>query len=340
MERKNPFLLLNPAPLPGHGDRPLEICLLRGEAIESRHRVHVLVTDSSGEIVHRWGNPDLAFYPRSAVKMMQACTWVSRGFAEEWKLGDEELALACASHYAEPDHVRTATQWLERIGYGEKNLECGAHYPYSEESAHALVRANQKPSQLHNNCSGKHSGLLTLCKGCGWDPVGYTSYDHPVQQALRETLGAFFDVDMNQARWGIDGCGIPTYSISLARMSGAMAKLADPSVLDSSLAGAVRKLNAAVRAKPRFIGGTESFSSKVVAESEGRVFAKLGAEGVYGAWIPQAGLGLALKCEDGATRATEMAMSAVLRELGFPLGFFSPLVTRWTGEVVGQFFCA
>jgi L-asparaginase II len=145
---------------------------------------------------------------------------------------------------------------------------------------------------------------------------------------------------MDQAPWGIDGCGIPTYAVSLERLATGMARLADPSVLEANLGNAVRVLNAAIAAKPNFIGGTESFSSKVVAETEGRVFAKVGAEGVFGAWIPQAGLGLAIKCEDGTTRASEVAMATVLRELGFPLGFFSPLVKRWTGEVIGQFFCA
>lgn len=340
MERRNPFLLLHPSPLPADGDRPLEICLLRGEAIESRHRVHVMVCDAKGKTVHRWGRADLPFYPRSAIKMMQACTWVRRGIEKDAKVNQEELALACASHEGETFHVKTVTQWLEKLGLSEKNLECGAHYPYHVPSEHALIRAGKEPSQLYNNCSGKHTGLLTMCQSCGWGAENYTSYDHPVQKALRETLGDFFGVDMDNARWGIDGCGIPTYSVGIEMMARAMAKLADPKKLDAGLAEAVRTLNAAVAAYPLFIGGSDSFSSKVVAESEGRVFAKLGAEGVYGAWIPQAGLGLSLKCEDGAARAAEVAMAAVLGELGFPLGFHSPLVKRWTGEVVGQFFCA
>jgi L-asparaginase II len=340
MERKNPFLLLNPAVLPPEGDKPLEICLLRGEAIESRHRVHALVCEADGSIAHRWGNPGLSFYPRSAVKLLQATAWVSRGIEKAWKLGDEELALACASHEGENDHVRVVTSWLEKLGCREKDLECGAHYPYHQASAHALIRANHAPSQIHNNCSGKHSGFLSFCRSCDWETAGYTNYDHPVQAAVREALGEFLGTDMRDVAWGIDGCGIPTYSVELCWMGRAMAKLADPRRLPASYGEAVRTLNAAVAKKPRFIGGTDSFCTKVVSETEGRVFAKLGAEGVYGAWIPQAGLGLAMKCEDGAARATEVAMAAVLRELGFPLGFFSPLVKRWTGEVVGEFFCA
>ncbi|MGZ3662111.1 MAG: asparaginase, partial [Bdellovibrionota bacterium] len=188
--------------------------------------------------------------------------------------------------------------------------------------------------------SGKHSGLLTFCQACEWETAGYTNYDHPVQKAIRETMAEFFGNDMERAHWGIDGCGIPTYSLSLEVMAKGMGRLADPRELNTQLRGAVGTLNAAIAAKPHFLGGTNSFCTKVVTETEGRVFAKLGAEGVYGAWIPQAGIGLALKCEDGTARAAEVAMAAVLRELGHPLGFFSPLVKRWTGEVVGQFVCA
>lgn len=340
MERKNPFLHLDPAPLPPHGDRALEVCLVRGAAIESRHHVHVVVCDGSGEIVHRWGNPALPFFPRSAVKLIQASAWVSRGFELGGKVTTEGLALACASHEGEREHVKEVAAWLGRINATEADLECGAHFPYSVSAMHELVREGRKPSQLHNNCSGKHAGMLTFCRECEWSTANYTSFDHPVQSAIRATFTEFFGLDAEKAPWGIDGCGIPTYSLPLANVAAGMGKLADPRALTAPLAEAVRTLNAAVAAKPWFIGGTDSFCSKVVEESEGRVFAKMGAEGVYGAWIPQAGLGLAMKCEDGSPRAPEVAMAAVLRELGFPIGFFSPLVKRWTGEIVGQFICA
>jgi L-asparaginase II len=340
MERKNPFLLLDPGPLPRTGEKALEVCLVRGEAIESRHRVHVMVCDGKGDTVHQWGNPELAFFPRSAVKIMQATTWVSRGFELSGKVTETDLALACASHEGERDQVKEIGHWLERIGATEADLECGAHYPYSVPASQVLVRRGEKPSQLHNSCSGKHTGLLTFCKACEWETANYTSYDHPVQAAIRDTFGEFFDMDVGKAPWGIDGCGIPTYSMSLGKIAAGMGKLADPSRLKAPVGEAVRTLNAAIANKPHFIGGTESFCSKVVAESEGKVFAKMGAEGVYGAWIPQAGIGLALKCEDGAARAPEVAMAAVLRELGFPIGFFSPLVKSWSGEIVGQFIYA
>ncbi len=340
MERQNPFYPMDPGPLPPSGGKPLEVCLLRGRAIESRHRVHVMVREAtaSGGIVHSWGNPDLAFFPRSAVKWMQAAAWVSKGMDRQ--VSHEELALACSSHHGEAMHTQLVNAWLTRLGLSEEDLECGTHEPYHRPTARALVREDKAACQLHNNCSGKHAGLLTACQAQGWATLGYSSYDHPVQQSLRETLGQFLDLDLGRLPWGIDGCGIPTYALPLSALALGMARLAQPEELPADLGAAVDLLNGAVAARPELVGGSHSFCSQVVAETEGRVFAKTGAEGVYGGWIPAAGLGIVLKAEDGSTRAAEMAMASVLRELGHPLAFFSPLVRRWTGEVVGQLICA
>lgn len=340
MERKNPFVLQDPAPLPARGASPIEVNLLRGSAVESRHRVHALVYRSGEGLMGQWGNPSLALFPRSSIKLMQAASWVAPGFHKKWNLGQAELALACGSHEGEEFHVAQVKAWLGKLELDESALECGAHDPYNKESTRALVRAGEKPSVLHNNCSGKHTGLLTACLARGWPTRGYSNYDHPVQQSIRETLSQFWGKDPATLAWGLDGCGIPTYSVTLTMLAQSMAYAADPTGLSPEVREAVRTLNEAIAAKSEYMGGTESFCTKVVAETEGRVLAKVGAEGVYGAWIPGAEIGIALKCEDGTTRATEAALVAVLRELGHPLGFYSPLVRRWGGEVVGQFFCS
>lgn len=339
MERKNPFVPLDPRPLPPSGMKPLEVALMRGMAIESRHRVHALVCDSGGEVVHQWGNPEFTFFPRSTVKIIQAAAWLSRGQDQGWNVSDSEIAIACGSHMAEPGHVEVVQKWLDKVGLSQADLECGAHDPTHRPSAHALVRAGEKACPIHNNCSGKHCGLLMACLSAGWPTAGYSSYDHPVQEELRLTMGEFLEMDLRSAPWGIDGCGIPSYCVSLRSLAMAMAKTANPGGLSSQIQEAIARITRAIKAEPWLIGGTENFSSQVVAETEGRVFAKVGAEGVYGAWIPGVSLGIALKCEDGTGRAAEAALSAVLRELGFPLSFYSPLVTRWGGEVVGQFIC-
>lgn len=331
MERKNPFHPLDFAGLPAEGKAPLEVGVLRGSSVESRHRVHVLESDAAGNVLRYWGNPQLSFFPRSAVKMIQALVWVG----EEQKFGAEEIAIACGSHHAEDFHLQVVNRWLHALGLSEKNLECGAHEPSGKMAALALARSGESPCQIHNNCSGKHCGLLTACVGGGWAVEGYSSYDHPVQEKIRELLGLFFGSDLNQSSWGIDGCGIPSYAVSLQSMALAMARLADAGSLDSHIQKAVTQVNVAIKKHPLLIGGTESFSSKVVAETEGRAFAKMGAEGVYGLWLPQEGIGLSVKCEDGNVRAAECAVAAILRDLGHPISY-SPLLKRWTGEVVGQ----
>ncbi|MGE3263321.1 MAG: asparaginase [Bacteriovoracia bacterium] len=340
MERKNPYLSFDPGFLPPSGEKPLEVCLLRGTAVESRHRVHVVVRESKKGIIDRWGDAELNLFPRSSIKLVQALSWVAPRFHEKWNLGPEELALACGSHQGESFHVKKVKEWLEKLGLEEKVLDCGAHDPYDKAATRALILEGKAPSPLHNNCSGKHAGLLTCCLAQGWPTEGYTNYDHPVQEKIRKVLSLFWEKEASSLAWGIDGCGIPTYSVSLDLLARAMCLAANPRGLPGEMQDAVELLNGAIAAKSEYIGGTESFCTKVVAETEGRVFAKVGAEGVYGAWIPGAKIGIAIKCEDGSSRAAEAALVAVLRDLGFSLGFYSPLVRRWGGEVVGQFFCA
>lgn len=340
MERKNPYLPLDPGPLPPSGDRPLEVCLLRGTAVESRHRVHVVVRESRKGIVDHWGQPELTLFPRSSIKLMQALSWVGPKFHERFSLGQEEMALACGSHEGEPIHVKRVSDWLAKIGLDEAALECRPHDPYSASAAKALIREGRLPGNVHNNCSGKHAGLLTCCVAMGWPAHGYSNYDHPVQEKIRAILGEFWGKSVSELAWGIDGCGIPTYAVTLNMLAQSMCLAANPKGLPSELQDGVKVLNAAVAAKSEYVGGSESFCTQVMTETEGRVLAKVGAEGVYGAWIPATNTGIAIKCEDGNGRASQAALAAVLRVLGHPLGFYSPLVRRWGGEVVGQFFCA
>lgn len=338
MVRKNPFQLRDFAPLRVSGANPLEIQLIRGNAVESRHRVHAVVMDQAGKKNHHWGNGSLPVFPRSAVKLMQAMPWMSLGIHEKYKLSSEDLAMACASHYGEKIHTERAAKWLAKIGCSESDLECGSHIPYDDEAANQLVRENKRPCQLHNNCSGKHSGMLMGCKEMGFATSGYSNFDHPYQAEVRKYLDLFTGMKLGE-RWGIDGCGIPTYSMPIDALGLAMARAADSKNLGSEIHNAVTALNKAIRERPLYFGGAESLCSKVVLASQGRVLAKVGAEGIYGAWIEEAGFGIALKAEDGTARAAELALLTILRWLGFDFLHEHFLHKRWTGEIVGQFYC-
>ena len=295
---------------------PIAVEVTRGDTVESRHRACAVVPDASGTIVARWGDVEAPVFPRSAIKPIQALPLVETGAAERFGLSDAELALACASHAAEPMHIAVVGPWLARIGLGEADLECGVHLPSSEAAAIALLQGGGAQSQLHNNCSGKHTGFLTTAVHKGERPVGYIHLDHPVQQRVTRAIGEMAGVDMARAPVGIDGCSIPTLAIPLAALATAFARFADPSGLAPERAAAIQRIRAAMVARPEMISGTGRLCTRLVAASGGRIIAKTGAEGVYAAALPEAGLGVAVKADDGAHRAAEVTLIAVLRHLG------------------------
>ena len=295
---------------------PIAAEVTRGGIVESLHRAIAVVCDASGDIVHRWGDAGRPIFPRSAIKSIQALPIIETGAAERFALSDVELALACASHGGEPMHVNAVAAWLARIGLGIEDLECGAQAPIHAPAAEALFRAGETSSAIHNNFSGKHAGMLTTARHMGEPTRGYIAPDHPVQRRVAATIGEMCGVDMDAAPLGIDGCSIPTFAIPLAGLATGMARIADPSGLGADRAAAVARLCRAVAAHPEMVAGTGRFCTALNRESKGRVFAKTGAEGVYVAAVPTLGLGIAVKADDGAGRAAEVAALGVLRRIG------------------------
>jgi len=283
----------------------------RGEHVECRHRGHAVVVDARGEMRAAWGDPAAIVYPRSSIKMLQALPLVESGAAAG--IGDDLLALACASHRGAAMHVTRVAGWLERLGLGEADLRCGTQVPGDRTERGRLREGFEPPSQLHNVCSGKHAGFLALAARLGGGPE-YVDPDHPVQRTVR---AAFEEMCGETSRCaGIDGCSAPTFAVSLAALGGAMARMADPSGLGASRAAAARRLVDAMRAHPLLVAGPGRACSELMAASEGRAAVKFGAEGVYVAILPDQGLGIALKIEDGAARASECAVAAILARLG------------------------
>lgn len=334
MSRSNPFYSPPEVALPSQGDDPLEVVLYRGTGIESRHRVQVLVMRDDGKEEFRFGRRDFSFFPRSTLKMVQVIPWLQIPECGKFVHDSQQIAIACGSHHAEKFHVELVDQWLKKIGANEADLECGAHDPSNKQAFIEMIQRGEKSCQIHNNCSGKHCGFLTWAKVRGWEFSGYSNYEHPLQMELRKFISNFLEADFESRAWGIDGCGIPTYSTELQELALGMIKLAVPEKSDSK--AEIEKIQTAIANYPLYIGGTLDFSSRIVAETQGRVFAKVGAEGVYGLWIPSHQLGIALKCEDGNPRACETVIVRILSELGFSIQFHSSLIRRWSGEVVGQ----
>jgi len=295
---------------------PLMVEVSRGEVVESGHRGSAAVVDASGTLRAAWGDVHRPIYPRSAMKALQAVALVESGAAEAMALSDEQIALACASHNAEPAHVAAASAMLEKLGLDESHLECGAHWPSREQVAHALVRAGETPGQLHNNCSGKHAGMLTLARHLGEPTAGYTDPAHAVQQRIQATLESLCEYSLTTVAPGVDGCSAPNWPIPLQSLARAFAHVADPVGLAPQRARAIERIRDAVFAHPFMVAGSGRFCTSVMEILGRGAFIKTGAEGVFCAALPGSGLGIALKCDDGAGRASQVMMAALLRQLG------------------------
>jgi L-asparaginase II len=323
---------------------PLAVRVTRGAAVESRHRASYAVVDADGRRVAGAGDVDLAVYARSAFKPLQAIPVVETGTADRFALAAAELALACASHGGEKVHVETAAAILSRAGLGASDLECGAHLPTHLPSQHALIRAGEAPSPLHNNCSGKHAAMLATAVHLGEPTRGYIKPDHPAQRRVLRALEAMCGLDLSAAPRGIDGCGLPQIAIPLSALARGIARLGAPDSLAPARAAASRRIATAMIANPLMIAGTGRFCTQVMEIAAGKALVKTGAEGMYMAAIPAKGLGIALKIEDGAARAAEVLMAALLsRHAGLEdaqqaklAALLHPPVTNVAGLRVGE----
>jgi L-asparaginase II len=295
---------------------PVLVEVTRGSSVESAHRGAALVLDAEGRVVKSWGDTAHPVYPRSSIKPLQAVPLITSGAADAFDLGREEIALACASHSGEPAHTSLVSDWLARIGYRPDTLACGAHPPQDKATRQALLRQGGDVSPLHNNCSGKHAGFLTICRHLGVDPAGYVRPDHPVQRMVRDAVSDLTACDLSDAVPGIDGCGIPVYRIPLRGLATAMTKFSRPDSLDPRTADALGRIHDAMSAHPYLVAGRGRFCTALMQSMAPGLMVKTGAEGVFCAAVPESGWGIALKIDDGATRASEVALGGVLRALG------------------------
>ena len=291
---------------------PVLVDVLRGDIVESRHRGSVAVVDGDGAMVLSLGNVDQPVFPRSAVKSIQALPLVESGAADAYGFGDRELALACASHRGEPAHAALAAAMLARAGLDSGALECGTHWPADHRATIELARSGGTPNPLHNNCSGKHSGFLCTCRHLGLPHRFYVGADHASQVMVREAMEAVTGARHGPENRATDGCSIPTYAIPLASLALGFARMATGAGMPAARAAAARRLFAACMAQPWYVAGTDHADTRIMQLAPGRIFVKTGAEGVYCAALPELGLGIALKCDDGAGRAAEAILAAVL----------------------------
>lgn len=287
--------------------------LWRGGMLESIHSGHAVICDDTGQIVQAWGDPQTVIFPRSSCKMLQALPLLESGAAEAYGLTDRQIALSCASHQGAAIHTQAVTQWLADLGLSDDDLRCGAHEPYDTAERNRLIRADEKPCQCHNNCSGKHSGFLTLNRHLKGGSE-YVELDHPVQiavkQASEETTGE------TSPGYGIDGCSAPNFATSVHGLARAMGRFAAATGTGDARDRAMHRLTHAMATYPEMVAGETRSCTELMRAMNGRVAIKTGAEAVFVAIIPERRMGIALKITDGGTRGAEGAITALLVKLG------------------------
>jgi L-asparaginase II len=319
----------------------------RGPAVESRHRGHLVVVDADDRILFAAGDPEQRIYPRSALKPLQALPTQALGAAEAFDLSGPEIAVMAASHGAEPFHLKVVASILARIGAQESDFHCGPHMPGNPAASAALIRAGETPRPIHNNCSGKHAGMLTLSRLLEAPFAGYEAPDHPAQEEIRSVLSGLCGVDTGRLGWGTDGCGVPNYLMPLRSLALGFARLCRPERLPRSLGEGARTLTGAICAHPTYVSGTGAFCAEMIAALDGAVVSKSGAEGVYGVGLPGRGWGMALKVEDGSPRGVPAIVTAFLDAAGILTDgardrlarFRRPAVINTRGASVGEMRC-
>lgn len=313
--------------------------VLRGGVVESVHEVHVAVSDARGTLVAGSGDPEGITWYRSAAKPFQALPLVEDAVVDRFGLAEAELALCCGSHEGEEAHVRGARSILARVGLGEDALRCGPHPPFSAEAAQALAARGEGPGRIHNNCSGKHAGMLALAVAHGWAPEGYHRTGHPVQDRMLREVARWSGQPESAIATGVDGCGVVCFAVPLRSMAASYARFA----VEAGSGGAAGRVVDAMVHHPFMVGGTGRACTLVMERTGARAFVKLGAEGVYGGGLPGAGLGFAVKVRDGGRRAVEAVLVHLLAELGALdpedvealAGFARPRVRNTRDEEVG-----
>jgi L-asparaginase II len=336
----------------------------RGDHVESFHTGSIAVVDSLGRLLAYAGEPGLRTCLRSAAKPFQAIPLLEYGGLEEYELSGEELALTCASHGGEPVHVATAAALLRKGEFDESDLLCGAHMPYDEKASAELRASGDDPSPLHNNCSGKHAGMLLATGVMDVPSARYIDADHPLQETMRATLADFAGLDPEEIATAIDGCGVPAYFLSLQRTAFAYARLMATSA--GGATGALQRYSssadhivAAMTGFPYYVAGAWSITTPLMKAFDGELLAKEGAEGFYSMAIAPSlattltgrlgvaddvALGIALKIHDGSmVRGRYPVILRTLELLGIDVATASdlqpyrkPSITNVAGAVVGE----
>lgn len=321
--------------------------VIRGNSVESIHRGHLMVIDGNGNSIESLGDPSTVTFYRSAAKPFQAIPFVTSGAADAFGFTDDEIAMAVASHSGEKMHVELTAKMLDKIGLAESDLRCGSHAPFSISEAERMLRDGETPTQLHNNCSGKHAAMLGLAKHIDAAIDDYNSPENRVQKRILRCVSDFAGVAEQEIAVANDGCAVPNFAVSVAAMATSFANLITPKNFPQPTQRACSRIVAAMMKYPELIGGSERLDTMLMRAAPGKLISKVGAEGVWLCGVLPSekypdGLGIALKVEDGDDhRARPVVATEILRQLGVlqpdAMPDLSPMpIKNRIGETVGQ----
>lgn len=317
---------------------PVLIEVTRGALVESMHTGAIAIARADGSLALSLGDVTRPIFPRSSIKSIQCLPLIESGAAERFGFSQAEIALACASHVGSDRHANLAAAMLQKIGLGEAALGCGVHPPLGAAAVKALWRSGREPSQLHNNCSGKHAGMLATAKHLGENLAGYWLPDHPVQRRIHDIMSQLTHLPLGSDVMGIDGCSVPTWALPLSALASMFARLVTGVGLPAKWAAAFSTIMNACWAEPELVAGPGRADTVVMKKLPGRVFMKTGAEGVYCGGFPELELGFALKIDDGATRASAGTVLALVERIfpEVPDLMDNSVLKSWRGLEVGR----
>lgn len=316
----------------------------RGDLVDLTHIGHVAVVDYTGKLLYHYGNPERVTFARSSAKPMQAIPVLESGAAEAYGITDKELALLCASHSGEGFHVESVRSVLGKAGLGEQFLQCGTHYPYADYAAEELRSKGQKPTEVHCNCSGKHSGMLVTAKYLDEDIDTYYKPEHPVQKRIMRTIAEVCEYDEEKIAIAVDGCGVPVHALPLNKFAQGFARLSKPELLGEKRGKIVRRITEAMTAYPEMVGGTGRFCTDLMKVCGDKLFAKAGAAAYYAIGLKDKGIGLSFKMEDGTAGILYAMVLETLKQLDIITAeelkqldkYYIIKVTNHKGEIVGH----
>ena len=319
----------------------LDVAVTRGERTESEHRVHAAVVGEGDELLGAARDGHAFTFWRSCAKPFQIIPFLASGGFDALGWDETQLAVSCASHGGEPEHVALVERMLHDIGLEEGDLACGPHEPSSQRGAKVLRESGGRPTRLHNNCSGKHTAMMALARHKGWPTQGYERQDHHVQRGILQEVALWTDIPCSKIVQAVDGCGAVVFGMTLERMARAYSRFAVAAARGEECP---RRIVDAMSNHAFLVGGTDRFDSALIEETGGRVVSKVGAEGVHCALLTERGIGIAVKVEDGAQRAQVPALLRILQELDAVPSPLSPRLAEWMrrpvkntrGESVGE----